>query len=963
VNAATRAAARGVGAGVSFNRRARPAFASSRPAQTRGGLGAGARAAERPARPAERSAPQFGAGIRHEARRPQTVAAAAAETAPRAAAARARARPGLAATADEAAPAVRETARSAVSADLFASSADASTSSADAADTTSASPRIDVRRRDGRRAEEADQADRAAADAAAARTTTESGGASETESAIRVGALREKTESATDVLEDVPRFRERDAVAVGTDGATVPETDDGSAADLAVAVGTDGATVPDTDEGLAADLAVATNGASSDADVPGDVPEEPFADLPDATPTSSLTDAYVSDAAATDPAVVPASRPPADTADAAETEVPAASVSAAVTSGARDQTEGFDLGTGVGAGTGVEAEAGTSSPETPSMTAPMNEDIADPQQEDFQEASSFSPPSDGSSSAREKADRGSGSTATGFAETNAATGTAAPVGPARQSPYFGGGRDFGREYAPRGFVGGGVRREPECGSKKQASSKQASSSSSSLDRRYIVRFRENVTDTRFFELKREIETGSRYQSRNNRNIPRLRAAAPGFRVAVLGGVTRAEKRSFRATHAGEIEKVELDAEVMAFSNFFENGTIARRRPVYDAREDSEKTPHLSAPRPPATAAAAALRLRASCAALAQGALTAAQWNLDRVSAPAGAAGTRRSRLDGAFAAPECLCGRGVDVFVVDTGARTSHSEFRGRVGGGANFVDPAPSACDGSGTSAEVSGDVHDDSGHGTHVAGTALGSTSGVAKCATLRPVRILDGDGKGKSSSILEALDWIAARVSENGGRRSVVSMSLGGPRSGAVDDAVAEMAERHGVPVIVAAGNEARDASDTSPAGAGAAVAVGSTSCYPDAETKTKTKTKTNAEDARAERGASSERCVTDVVSPFSNHGDVVRVYAPGHGVRSAWNAGDDAFEKSSGTSMAAPLVAGAAALYLEKYPTAKPSDVARALTTTATAVTWDDGREEIGGGGGMLDLEAMLRVAPG
>ena len=472
-----------------------------------------------------------------------------------------------------------------------------------------------------------------------------------------------------------------------------------------------------------------------------------------------------------------------------------------------------------------------------------------------------------------------------------------------------------------------------------------------------------MTDTRFFELKREIETletGSRYQSRNN---PRLRAAAPGFRVAVLGGVTRAEKRRFRATHAGEIERVELDAEVMAFSKIFENaqalanGTIARR-PTHDELV-SEKTPRLSAPRPPATAAAAALRPRASCAALAQEDLTAAQWNLDRVSAPA-FPDQRRSRLDGAFAAPECLCGRGVDVFVVDTGARTSHSEFRGRVGGGANFVDPAASACDGSGTSAEVSGDVHDDSGHGTHVAGTALGSTSGVAKCATLRPVRILDGDGKGKSSSILEALDWIAARVSENGGRRSVVSMSLGGPRSGAVDDAVTEMAERHGVPVIVAAGNEARDASDTSPAGAGAAVAVGSTSCYPDAETKTRT----NAEDARAEpRGASSERCVADVVSPFSNHGDAVRVYAPGHGVRSAWNAGDDAFEKSSGTSMAAPLVAGAAALYLEKYPTAKPSDVARALTTTATAVTWDDGREEVGGGGGMLDLEAMLRVAPG
>jgi subtilisin family serine protease len=98
---------------------------------------------------------------------------------------------------------------------------------------------------------------------------------------------------------------------------------------------------------------------------------------------------------------------------------------------------------------------------------------------------------------------------------------------------------------------------------------------------------------------------------------------------------------------------------------------------------------------------------------------------------------------------------------------------------------------------------MYDDSGHGTHVAGTALGLTSGLAKCATLRPVRILDGDGKGKSSSILEALDWIAAQDVASPGGRKIVSMSLGGPRSQAVDDAVAEMAEVHGVPVIVAAG----------------------------------------------------------------------------------------------------------------------------------------------------------------
>jgi subtilisin family serine protease len=356
------------------------------------------------------------------------------------------------------------------------------------------------------------------------------------------------------------------------------------------------------------------------------------------------------------------------------------------------------------------------------------------------------------------------------------------------------------------------------------------------------------------------------------------------------------------------------------------------------------------PRPSAPRLFAALRPRSSCAALAQISLTDAQWNLDRVSPPEGAPQSALSRLDGAFAAPECLCGRGVDVYVVDTGARTSHSEFEGRVGGGFNLIDPSPSECGGDlsggdgGDGGDGDGDgMHDDSGHGTHVAGTALGVTSGLAKCATLRPVRILDGDGKGKSSSILEALDWIAVQDVASPGGRKIVSMSLGGPRSQAVDDAVAEMTEVHGVPVIVAAGNEARDAADTSPAGGEFAIAVGSTSCYP-------------------EKG--DKRCVTDVVSPFSNYGDAVAVYAPGHGVRSAWASADDAFKENSGTSMAAPLVAGAVALYLEKYPTAKPRDVKRALKTTATAVTWDGGEIEgvRFGNGGMLDLEAMLRVAP-
>ena len=914
---------------------------SSRPSGTRGGLGASrdARAAE--TRPAESSAPLFGTGIRHEseASRPPSVV-------PAAAAARARAHPGLAAAAaaSSAAPAVLETARPVVSAARFAPSADASTSDADAARANvaaRASPRVDVRRRDGR-AEATD----------AARTTADG--------TVPGGDARETSRRASeDVARGDARFRERDVVAVGTDadGTTRLLTDE-----------------TDETDGDAAELAVATNVASSaseDAAVPGDVsgdvPRGPIAVVPDAPPTASLADAHVAGVAATDRAVVFAPRPRKDTSDAGVMEVPAAT-QAAVASGARDRTGlGTGLGTGAGSGTDAGMDAGTSSPTTPSTAtlSPSGKTVANAarRNEGFgEEASSIYPPS-----AKEKADRDA---STRNARTDeVGTGTAAPVGPERsrargpsrddrlatrgnvpnvRSPYFGGGRDLGRSYAPRGFRGGSVPREPECGDARARANVGADENTLP---RYIVRFRENVTDARFFELKREVEASEigipvprSPSAARSTAPPRLRAAAPGFRVAVLGGATRASKRRFRRTHAGDIERVERDVEMVAFSRTFSGRAD-------DIPPDAGFPTRISATRPPATA----LRPRSvGCGALAQTLLTDAQWNLDRVSAPRGAPKSERSTLDGAFAAPECLCGRGVDVYVVDTGARMSHSEFRGRVGGGANFVDPACDA-DGSGS---VSDDARDDSGHGTHVAGTALGATSGLAKCATLRPVRVLDGDGKGKSSSILEALDWIAARVAAGpSGRRAVVSMSLGGPRSRTVDDAVAEMTERHGVPVIVAAGNEARDAANTSPAGGRAAVAVGSTSCYP--EPRETASSGTSVSGTTRRNGA---RCVADVVSPFSNHGDAVSVYAPGHGVRSAWMSGDDAFRESSGTSMAAPLVAGAAALYLEKYPAAAPRDFARALRTTGTAVTWDDEREGNGGSGGMLDLEAMLRVAP-
>ena len=104
-------------------------------------------------------------------------------------------------------------------------------------------------------------------------------------------------------------------------------------------------------------------------------------------------------------------------------------------------------------------------------------------------------------------------------------------------------------------------------------------------------------------------------------------------------------------------------------------------------------------------------------------------------------------------------------------------------------------------------GIVDDQSGHGTHVAATALGATSGVAKCANLVPVQILDGAGQGKGSYILSALDWVAEQDVGPGGRK-IVSMSVGGPRSAVIDAAVREIVSS-GIVVVAAAGNDGKDA----------------------------------------------------------------------------------------------------------------------------------------------------------
>ena len=382
-------------------------------------------------------------------------------------------------------------------------------------------------------------------------------------------------------------------------------------------------------------------------------------------------------------------------------------------------------------------------------------------------------------------------------------------------------------------------------------------------------------------------------------------SAPGFRTATLWttSVGDDELDEFRARFATDIELIEPDFTMTAFQSQNVGENVGENV--------------VSAPR------------RDECG-YSQANLMPGQWNLDRVDGPA---------LDGYFSPPECLCGKGVHVYVLDTGVRLSHEDFapRGvRTKSGWNFVGDE---CGG--------GTVDDRSGHGTHVAATAVGATSGVAKCAVLVPVRILDENGRGDGGAMLSALDWVADHDPGSPDARKIVSMSVGGPRSAVIDAAVRELVSS-GVVVVAAAGNSGEDASGTSPAGEAAAITVGSTGC----EDK-------DGDSFGPSSSASTASCGgPDAMSDFSNRGAAVDVYAPGAGVRSAWMTGDRDFRRSSGTSMATPLVAGCVALYLEKYPDATPEDVARAIKSSATRMRGGAGA----GDAGVLNPAGMLSTPP-
>ncbi len=310
----------------------------------------------------------------------------------------------------------------------------------------------------------------------------------------------------------------------------------------------------------------------------------------------------------------------------------------------------------------------------------------------------------------------------------------------------------------------------------------------------------------------------------------------------------------------------------------------------------------------------------------------ATWGLDRSDA--------RSGLDSVYSWD--TDGTGVHAYILDTGIRASHQEFAGRIGEGADFSGETGFFGGGGGGGGGFfggggglfgGGDPADEpyapsdcNGHGTHVAGTVGGTQYGMAKNVTIHAVRVLGCGGVGSSSNAIAGLDWVVA----NGMRPAVVNMSLGGSASNAEDQAV-ERTVAAGITVVVAAGNDDVDACTGSPARAASAITVAST----------------DRNDAR---------------SGFSNWGECVDIFAPGGSIVSASYLSNSGSTTMSGTSMAAPHVAGAAALILSGGG-ATPADVAARLEVMATAGAVRDpagspnlllynggGNVDVGSGGG-------------
>lgn len=235
------------------------------------------------------------------------------------------------------------------------------------------------------------------------------------------------------------------------------------------------------------------------------------------------------------------------------------------------------------------------------------------------------------------------------------------------------------------------------------------------------------------------------------------------------------------------------------------------------------------------------------------------WHLDRSD-------QEMLPLDGAPYNPP-FTGNGQTLYVLDTGIYKEHSDLIGRAEYGKDVINENPPT---------------DNHGHGTHVASIAAGSNHGIAPNAIIKGVKVLSASGSGTTVGVIEGIQWA---VKDAGTQTSVISMSLGGGKSTALNKAATDAAKKH--IVVVAAGNENQDACNVSPASAeGNVITVGSTTDQ-------------------------------DHRSGFSNWGNCVNIFAPGTSITAAYVGGPHVTKVMSGTSMATPYVAGIALQLLEQY----------------------------------------------
>ena len=264
----------------------------------------------------------------------------------------------------------------------------------------------------------------------------------------------------------------------------------------------------------------------------------------------------------------------------------------------------------------------------------------------------------------------------------------------------------------------------------------------------------------------------------------------------------------------------------------------------------------------------------------------ATWGLDRID-------QRARPMDGKYIYPDSA-GQGVHVYVIDTGLNPNPSEFTGRVGASRNFVGTTSLFS----TTAPDPANWADCNGHGTHVSGTTSGTVYGVAKKSTIHAIRVLDCQGSGSNSGVIAGVDY----VTQNAQRPAVANMSLGGGDSAALDTAVKNSIAA-GIAYAVAAGNDSANACTGSPNKLPEAITVGATEN-------------------------------TDAMASYSNFGTCLDIFGPGSNITSANYSNNTGTSVLSGTSMASPHVAGAAALVLARNTSATPQQIRDTLLAEAT-----------------------------